>query len=146
MGLGALLSGFCSRAGGLDAWIPGLTPCPALPCRLFLSRGADTELRNKEGDSPLDLTLEHSDVWVALQLNRKIRQGAASRGLRTERIISRWAGQQGVGEGRGRGWSLDIKGTISKWVGMGPGPRCQRSTGASVRPTHLDHVRASMCV
>ncbi|KYO48936.1 histone-lysine N-methyltransferase EHMT1 [Alligator mississippiensis] len=56
---------------------------------LFLSRGADTELRNKEGDSPLDLTLEHSDVWVALQLNRKIRQGAASRGLRTERIISR---------------------------------------------------------
>ncbi|XP_068785579.1 histone-lysine N-methyltransferase EHMT2, partial [Struthio camelus] len=56
---------------------------------LFLSRGADTELRNKEGDSPLDLTLEHSEVWVALQLNRKIRQGAAGRPLHTERIISR---------------------------------------------------------
>uniref|UniRef100_A0A8B9MW36 [histone H3]-lysine(9) N-methyltransferase n=1 Tax=Accipiter nisus TaxID=211598 RepID=A0A8B9MW36_9AVES len=56
---------------------------------LFLSRGADPEVRNKEGDSPLDLTLEHSEVWVALQLNRKLRQGAAGRPLHTERIISR---------------------------------------------------------
>ncbi|KAM6184465.1 LOW QUALITY PROTEIN: histone-lysine N-methyltransferase EHMT2-like [Sarcoramphus papa] len=55
---------------------------------LFLSR-ADPEVRNKEGDSPLDLTLEHSEVWVALQLNRKLRQGAAGRPLHTERIISR---------------------------------------------------------
>lgn len=46
-------------------------------------------MRNKEGDSPLDLTLEHSEVWVALQLNRKLRQGAAGRPLHTERIISR---------------------------------------------------------
>ncbi|XP_074023325.1 histone-lysine N-methyltransferase EHMT2-like, partial [Numenius arquata] len=56
---------------------------------LFLSRGADPEVRNKEGDSPLDLTPERSEVWVALQLNRKLRLGAAGRPLHTERIISR---------------------------------------------------------
>ncbi|CAI9597273.1 unnamed protein product [Staurois parvus] len=56
---------------------------------LFLSRGADTETRNNEGDTPCDLTLEHTDVWYALQLNRKIRQGIQNRAVRTERIISR---------------------------------------------------------
>ncbi|XP_073454524.1 histone-lysine N-methyltransferase EHMT2 isoform X2 [Aquarana catesbeiana] len=56
---------------------------------LFLSRGADTEVRNNEGDTPCDLTLEHTDVWYALQLNRKIRQGIQNRAVRTERIISR---------------------------------------------------------
>ncbi|KAM8953711.1 histone-lysine N-methyltransferase EHMT2 [Pelodytes ibericus] len=56
---------------------------------LFLSRGADTEIRNNEGDTPCDLTLEHTDVWYALQLNRKIRQGISNRAVRTERIISR---------------------------------------------------------
>ncbi|XP_030826408.1 LOW QUALITY PROTEIN: histone-lysine N-methyltransferase EHMT2-like, partial [Camarhynchus parvulus] len=56
---------------------------------LFLSRGADPEVRNKEGDSPLDLTPERSEVWVALQLNRKLRLGAAGRALHTERIVSR---------------------------------------------------------
>uniref|UniRef100_A0A8C3UJ89 Euchromatic histone lysine methyltransferase 2 n=1 Tax=Catharus ustulatus TaxID=91951 RepID=A0A8C3UJ89_CATUS len=56
---------------------------------LFLSRGADPDVRNKEGDSPLDLTPERSEVWVALQLNRKLRLGAAGRALHTERIVSR---------------------------------------------------------
>ncbi|KAM9323889.1 histone-lysine N-methyltransferase EHMT2 [Gastrophryne carolinensis] len=56
---------------------------------LFLSRGADTEVRNNEGDTPCDLTLEHTDVWYALQLNRKIRQGIHNRAVRTERIICR---------------------------------------------------------
>lgn len=37
----------------------------------------------------MDLTLENSDVWFALQLNRKIRQGILNRSVRTERIISR---------------------------------------------------------
>ncbi|XP_056371343.1 histone-lysine N-methyltransferase EHMT2-like [Oenanthe melanoleuca] len=54
---------------------------------LFLSRGADPELRNKEGDSPLDLTPERSDVWVTLQLNRKLRLGAAGRALHTESML-----------------------------------------------------------
>ncbi|XP_061482189.1 histone-lysine N-methyltransferase EHMT2-like isoform X1 [Rhineura floridana] len=39
---------------------------------LFLSREADTEVWNKEGDSPVDLTLENSEVWFALQLNRSV--------------------------------------------------------------------------
>ncbi|XP_063794204.1 histone-lysine N-methyltransferase EHMT2 isoform X2 [Pseudophryne corroboree] len=56
---------------------------------LFLSRGADTEARNNEGDTPCDLTVEHTDVWYALQLNRKIRQGIHNRAVRTERIISK---------------------------------------------------------
>ncbi|XP_073404886.1 histone-lysine N-methyltransferase EHMT2 isoform X3 [Dendrobates tinctorius] len=56
---------------------------------LFLSRGADTDVRNNEGDTPGDLTLEHTDVWYALQLNRKIRQGIFNRAVRTERIISK---------------------------------------------------------
>ena len=57
-------------------------------------------MRNKEGDSPLDLTPERSDVWVALQLNRKLRLGAAGRALRTERIVSRyWGGVLGGGWG-----------------------------------------------
>ncbi|XP_043858794.1 histone-lysine N-methyltransferase EHMT2 isoform X5 [Dromiciops gliroides] len=56
---------------------------------LFLSRGADPELRNKEGDTAWDLTPERSDVWVALQLNRKLRLGVGNRVLRTEKIICR---------------------------------------------------------
>ncbi|XP_068106377.1 histone-lysine N-methyltransferase EHMT2 isoform X2 [Hyperolius riggenbachi] len=56
---------------------------------LFLSRGADTEARNNEGDMPCDLTMEHTDVWYALQLNRKIRQGIHNRAVRTERIVTR---------------------------------------------------------
>ena len=77
-----------------------LTPPLCPPPSLFLSRGADPELRNKEGDSPLDLTPERSDVWVALQLNRKLKLGAAGRALRTERIVSRyWGGGPGGGVG-----------------------------------------------
>ncbi|XP_043939153.1 histone-lysine N-methyltransferase EHMT2 isoform X2 [Protopterus annectens] len=56
---------------------------------LFLSRGADIGVRNNEGDTPLELTAENSDVWFALQLNKKIKQGIYNRAVRTERIISR---------------------------------------------------------
>nr|XP_014350755.1 PREDICTED: histone-lysine N-methyltransferase EHMT2 [Latimeria chalumnae] len=56
---------------------------------LFLSRGADIDIPNKEGDSPLDLALESTDVWFALQLNRKLKQGIANRSFHTEKIISR---------------------------------------------------------
>lgn len=59
------------------------------PPRLFLSRGANPELRNKEGDTAWDLTPERSDVWFALQLNRKLRLGVGNRALRTEKIICR---------------------------------------------------------
>ncbi|XP_061486855.1 histone-lysine N-methyltransferase EHMT2-like isoform X2 [Rhineura floridana] len=47
---------------------------------LVLPWGVDTEVQNKEGDSPVDLTLENSEVWFALQPNHSVH---------TERIISR---------------------------------------------------------
>ncbi|XP_050993266.1 histone-lysine N-methyltransferase EHMT2 isoform X1 [Labeo rohita] len=54
---------------------------------LFLSRGADIDIMNKEGDTPLSLARCDTPVWVALQINRKLRRGIANRIVRTERII-----------------------------------------------------------
>ncbi|XP_061838603.1 histone-lysine N-methyltransferase EHMT2 [Nerophis lumbriciformis] len=54
---------------------------------LFLSRGADIDIMNREGDTPLTLARPDTPVWVALQINRKIRRGITNRMLRTERII-----------------------------------------------------------
>uniref|UniRef100_A0A8D3DTF0 Histone-lysine N-methyltransferase EHMT2-like n=1 Tax=Scophthalmus maximus TaxID=52904 RepID=A0A8D3DTF0_SCOMX len=58
-----------------------------LSCRLFLSRGADIDIVNREGDTPLTLARVDTPVWVALQINRKLRRGITNRMLRTERII-----------------------------------------------------------
>lgn len=58
-------------------------------CRLFLSRGADIDIMNREGDTPLTLARPETPVWVALQINRKLRRGITNRMLRTERIICR---------------------------------------------------------
>ncbi|KAM3595841.1 uncharacterized protein V6R79_003708 [Siganus canaliculatus] len=54
---------------------------------LFLSRGADIDIVNREGDTPLTLARVDTPVWVALQINRKLRRGITNRMLRTERII-----------------------------------------------------------
>ncbi|XP_074543078.1 histone-lysine N-methyltransferase EHMT2 isoform X2 [Halichoeres trimaculatus] len=54
---------------------------------LFLSRGADIDVINREGDTPLTLARADTPVWVALQINRKLRRGITNRMLRTERII-----------------------------------------------------------
>ncbi|XP_061520991.1 histone-lysine N-methyltransferase EHMT2 [Phycodurus eques] len=54
---------------------------------LFLSRGADIDTMNREGDTPLTLARPDTPVWVALQINRKIRRGITNRMLRTEKII-----------------------------------------------------------
>uniref|UniRef100_A0A665VF55 Euchromatic histone-lysine N-methyltransferase 2 n=1 Tax=Echeneis naucrates TaxID=173247 RepID=A0A665VF55_ECHNA len=54
---------------------------------LFLSRGADIDIMNREGDTPLTLARVDTPVWVALQINRKLRRGITNRMLRTERII-----------------------------------------------------------
>ncbi|KAG7324667.1 hypothetical protein KOW79_012683 [Hemibagrus wyckioides] len=54
---------------------------------LFLSRGADIDVVNKEGDTPLSLARADTPVWVALQINRKLRRGISNRIVRTERII-----------------------------------------------------------
>uniref|UniRef100_A0A8C1N0Q7 Euchromatic histone-lysine N-methyltransferase 2 n=1 Tax=Cyprinus carpio TaxID=7962 RepID=A0A8C1N0Q7_CYPCA len=56
---------------------------------LFLSRGADIDIMNKEGDTPLSLARCDTPVWVALQINRKLRRGISNRIVRTERIICR---------------------------------------------------------
>ncbi|XP_073677527.1 histone-lysine N-methyltransferase EHMT2 [Garra rufa] len=61
----------------------GYTDCVTL----FLSRGADIDIMNKEGDTPLSLARCDTPVWVALQINRKLRRGIANRVVRTERII-----------------------------------------------------------
>uniref|UniRef100_A0A671WR85 Euchromatic histone-lysine N-methyltransferase 2 n=1 Tax=Sparus aurata TaxID=8175 RepID=A0A671WR85_SPAAU len=42
---------------------------------LFLSRGADIDIMNREGDTPLTLARPDTPVWVALQINRKLRRG-----------------------------------------------------------------------
>uniref|UniRef100_A0A8C6T0J5 Euchromatic histone-lysine N-methyltransferase 2 n=1 Tax=Neogobius melanostomus TaxID=47308 RepID=A0A8C6T0J5_9GOBI len=42
---------------------------------LFLSRGADIDIMNREGETPLTLARSDTPVWVALQINRKIRRG-----------------------------------------------------------------------
>ncbi|TNN59737.1 Histone-lysine N-methyltransferase EHMT2 [Liparis tanakae] len=51
--------------------------------------GADIDIVNREGDTPLSLARVDTPVWVALQINRKLRRGITNRMLRTERIISR---------------------------------------------------------
>ncbi|XP_032872831.1 histone-lysine N-methyltransferase EHMT2-like [Amblyraja radiata] len=56
---------------------------------LFLSRGADIEVKNREGDSPLDCCVVNSQVWFALQLNKRLKQGVVNRAVRTEKIVSR---------------------------------------------------------
>uniref|UniRef100_A0A8C4Z5R9 Euchromatic histone-lysine N-methyltransferase 2 n=1 Tax=Gadus morhua TaxID=8049 RepID=A0A8C4Z5R9_GADMO len=62
---------------------------------LFLSRGANIDTTNREGDTPLSLAKPDTPVWVALQINRKLRRGVANRALRTERIVSRYDVAQG---------------------------------------------------
>uniref|UniRef100_A0AAQ4QSN0 Euchromatic histone-lysine N-methyltransferase 2 n=1 Tax=Gasterosteus aculeatus aculeatus TaxID=481459 RepID=A0AAQ4QSN0_GASAC len=62
---------------------------------LFLSRGADIDIVNREGDTPLSLARVDTPVWVALQINRKLRRGITNRMLRTERIICRYDIAQG---------------------------------------------------
>ncbi len=66
-----------------------LTSSVRLYSRLFLSRGADIDIMNKEGDTPLSLARCDTPVWVALQINRKLRRGISNRVVRTERIICR---------------------------------------------------------
>uniref|UniRef100_A0A8C9ZDY8 Euchromatic histone-lysine N-methyltransferase 2 n=1 Tax=Sander lucioperca TaxID=283035 RepID=A0A8C9ZDY8_SANLU len=46
---------------------------------LFLSRGADIDIVNREGDTPLSLARADTPVWVALQINRKLRRGITNR-------------------------------------------------------------------
>ncbi|GAA6075951.1 histone-lysine N-methyltransferase EHMT2, partial [Tachysurus ichikawai] len=67
---------------------------------LFLSRGADIDVVNKEGDTPLSLARPDTAAWVALQINRKLRRGIANRIVRTERIICSGDLYKSAGSGR----------------------------------------------
>ncbi|XP_033121220.1 uncharacterized protein LOC117120307 isoform X2 [Anneissia japonica] len=55
----------------------------------LLMREANTLLKNREEDTPLDCCNPKSNVYLALQVNQKLRQAASLRTLRTERILSK---------------------------------------------------------
>uniref|UniRef100_A0A8D2LMF4 Euchromatic histone lysine methyltransferase 1 n=1 Tax=Varanus komodoensis TaxID=61221 RepID=A0A8D2LMF4_VARKO len=56
---------------------------------LFLSRGSDVTLKNKEGETPLQCSSLNSQVWVALQMNKTLKESAPEKPLRMEKILSR---------------------------------------------------------
>nr|XP_014342069.1 PREDICTED: histone-lysine N-methyltransferase EHMT1 isoform X4 [Latimeria chalumnae] len=56
---------------------------------LFLSRGSDVNLRNKEGETPLECSSLYSQVWVALQMNKKLKEAATDKPTQTEKTVNR---------------------------------------------------------
>lgn len=52
--------------------------------RLFLTRGADVFLKNREGETPPDCCSHNSKAWAALQANRRERQDAKNDRLTAE--------------------------------------------------------------
>lgn len=71
-----------------------LTRVPCLLSRLFLSRGADVNLKNQEGETPLECCSPGSLVWLALQTNRRLKEAGSSAGHLQERLLSRLSGCQ----------------------------------------------------
>ncbi|XP_078406439.1 histone-lysine N-methyltransferase EHMT1-like isoform X11 [Cetorhinus maximus] len=60
---------------------------------LFLSRGADVNIKNKEGETPLECSSLNSQVWVALQVNKKLKQASANKTTQVEKLVSRDIGR-----------------------------------------------------
>ncbi|XP_072421636.1 histone-lysine N-methyltransferase EHMT1 isoform X7 [Chiloscyllium punctatum] len=60
---------------------------------LFLSRGADVNIKNKEGETPLECSSLNSQVWVALQMNKKLKQASANKITQVEKIVGRDIGR-----------------------------------------------------
>ncbi|XP_064892095.1 histone-lysine N-methyltransferase EHMT1 isoform X13 [Columba livia] len=56
---------------------------------LFLSRGSDVTLKNKEGETPLQCSSLNSQVWVALQMNKTLRESSAEKPAQIEKVVSR---------------------------------------------------------
>uniref|UniRef100_A0A8C3LCN0 [histone H3]-lysine(9) N-methyltransferase n=1 Tax=Chrysolophus pictus TaxID=9089 RepID=A0A8C3LCN0_CHRPC len=48
---------------------------------LFLSRGSDVTLKNKEGETPLQCSSLNSQVWVALQMNKTLRESSTEKDI-----------------------------------------------------------------
>ena len=59
-------------------------------CSLFLSRGSDVTLKNKEGETPLQCSSLNSQVWVALQMNKTLKESSADKPAQIEKVVSRW--------------------------------------------------------
>ncbi|XP_077691886.1 histone-lysine N-methyltransferase EHMT1 isoform X6 [Eretmochelys imbricata] len=56
---------------------------------LFLSHGSDVSLKNKEGETPLQCSSLNSQVWVALQMNKTIRESSTDKPAQIEKTVSR---------------------------------------------------------
>ncbi|KAM6046882.1 histone-lysine N-methyltransferase EHMT1 isoform 6-T8 [Theristicus caerulescens] len=56
---------------------------------LFLSRGSDVTLKNKEGETPLQCSSLNSQVWVALQMNKTLRESSTDKPPQIEKVVSR---------------------------------------------------------
>uniref|UniRef100_A0A663ND91 [histone H3]-lysine(9) N-methyltransferase n=1 Tax=Athene cunicularia TaxID=194338 RepID=A0A663ND91_ATHCN len=56
---------------------------------LFLSRGSDVTLKNKEGETPLQCSSLNSQVWVALQMNKTLKESSADKPAQIEKVVSR---------------------------------------------------------
>lgn len=79
------------KAYSIRMWVPmwSSNGLPAVrSCRLFLSHGADVNLQNKEGETPVECCSLGSQVWTALQANRKLKDAAANRSSQ-ERVVNR---------------------------------------------------------
>ncbi|XP_076587571.1 histone-lysine N-methyltransferase EHMT1a isoform X2 [Chaetodon auriga] len=56
---------------------------------LFLSHGADVNQRNRDGDTGLDCCVYGSEVWTALNTNKKLTDARRGRDCQGERVLSR---------------------------------------------------------
>ncbi|XP_074871306.1 histone-lysine N-methyltransferase EHMT1 isoform X2 [Carettochelys insculpta] len=56
---------------------------------LFLARGSDVSLKNKEGETPLQCSSLNSQVWVALQMNKTLRESSSDKPAQIEKTVSR---------------------------------------------------------
>ncbi|XP_068770435.1 histone-lysine N-methyltransferase EHMT1 isoform X22 [Struthio camelus] len=56
---------------------------------LFLSRGSDVTLKNKEGETPLQCSSLNSQVWVALQMNKTLKESSTDKPAQIEKVVSR---------------------------------------------------------
>ncbi|KTG38537.1 hypothetical protein cypCar_00003000 [Cyprinus carpio] len=56
---------------------------------LFLSRGADVNLKNKDGETPLDCCSINSKMWTILNTNKKLTDARRGRDSLRERLLCR---------------------------------------------------------
>lgn len=52
-------------------------------------RGADVNLKNREGDSPLECCSQSSKVWSTLQANKRQREASGERRASAEKLLNR---------------------------------------------------------